>query len=147
MSIFSLRKVSNTKAKLIADNHDCISKAKKRFKFDYLLVLEDDAELIYESQLNKITNYLLPNLMDRHPEIVQFKLYRSLIWQGFGLDFKPLVELLLTPFLIIVMCYLSVLKWMHIRVIQPKTFFYPKHVRCVILFNFEKFKKEGPQKN
>ena len=50
VSIFNFSKVSNnTKAKLISDNYECIGKAMERFKFDYLLVLEDDAELIHES--------------------------------------------------------------------------------------------------
>ena len=72
VSIFNFSKVSNnTKAKLISDNYECIGKAMERFKFDYLLILEDDAELINESQLNKITNYMLPNIMDNHPEIVE----------------------------------------------------------------------------
>ena len=99
---------NNTKAKLISDNYECIGLAMERFKFDYLLVLEDDAELIHESQLKKITNYLLPNVMDNHPEIVQLKLYHSLRVQGFGFEFQPMVDLLLSPVLIIIICYLLV---------------------------------------
>ena len=94
--------------KLISDNYECIGKALERFKFDYLLILEDDAELIHESQLNKITNYLLPNVMDNHPEIFELKLFRSLKVQGFGFQLQPMVDLLLTPILIIIMCYLLV---------------------------------------
>ena len=119
VSIFNFSKVSNnTKAKLISDNYECIGKAMERFKFDYLLILEDDAELIHESQLNKITNYLIPNLMDNQPEIVELKLYHSLRFEGFGLDRQPMADLLLTPILIIIMCYLLVPQWIQ-NILMP----------------------------
>ena len=109
LPIFNFSKESkNTKAKLISDNYECIGKAMEMFKFDYLLILEDDAELIHEGQLNKITNYLLPNIMDSNPEIVELKLFHFLRLQGFGFDLQPMVDLLLTPILIIIMLYLLV---------------------------------------
>ena len=125
-SVFNFSKVSkNTKAKLISDNYECIGKAMERFKFDYLLILEDDAELINESQLNKITNYLLPNLMDNQPKIVELKLYHSLRFEGFGLDRQPMVDLLLTPILIIIMCYFLVPHWIQNILMPNKLRFQP----------------------
>ena len=113
-TFFSSSQVSNsTKAKLISDNYECIGKAMEMFKFDYLLILEDDAELIHKSHLSKITNYLLPNIMDNRPEIAELKLFYSLRFQGFGLDIQPMVDLLLTPLLIIMMCYIFLQKRMH----------------------------------
>ena len=109
LPIFNFSKESkNTKAKLISDNYECIGKAMEMFKFDYLLILEDDAELIHEGQLNKITNYLLPNIMDSNPEIVELKLFHFLRLQGFGFDLQPMVDLLLTPILIVIVCSLLV---------------------------------------
>ena len=119
VSIFNFSKVSNnTKAKLISDNYECIGKAMAKFKFDYLLILEDDAELIHESQLNKISNYLLPNLMDKRPEIAELKLFYSLRYQGFGFALQPMVDLLLTPLLIIMIFYMFLPKWMRYSMVK-----------------------------
>ena len=72
--------------------------------------------MIDGSGLDKIVNILLPHVMDRRADITEAKLFNSLIFQGFGTDLQPTLDLLLTPLFIVLICYMSLPQWIKERI-------------------------------
>lgn len=96
---------SKTKSKEIADYYECISRAVRSYDFEYLLVLEDDAELMDGRHMDSIVNQLLPTVAEKHSDVAVLKLFYSSRFQGFALEFQPIVDLLAAPLLVLFMCY------------------------------------------
>ena len=93
---------TNSKAKEIADYYECLKEAKIRYRFKYILVLEDDAEPSKSNSIEEITYSVIPQVMEEKPEVIFSKLFYSFGYQGFSINLDTLVEI--TTFYMLTFC-------------------------------------------
>ena len=65
---------TNSKAKEIADYYECLKEATNKYRFNYILVLEDDAEPATPTTIEEITHHVIPNVMQQKPDVIFSKL-------------------------------------------------------------------------
>ena len=83
---------NNSKSKEIADYYECVKEAKNRYRFNYLLVLEDDAEPSTPKTIEQIIYSIIPLVMKENEDVILAKLFYSFGYQGFSLTFESIVE-------------------------------------------------------
>ena len=118
--IFSYYKMQTTNgnAKEIADYYECLKEAKNRYRFKYILVLEDDAEPATSTAIEEITYSVIPLVMEQKPDVIFSKLIYSNGYHGFVMDFEAIIDITTFSLLIsfIVYCLLLVMdKLQHSR--------------------------------
>ena len=104
---------TNGYAKEIADYYECLIEAKNRYRFKYILVLEDDAEPATSNTLEDITYSVIPLVMEQKPDVLFSKLFYSFGFQGFSMNFETVIEIMTFSLLISFIVYSSlfVMDW------------------------------------
>ena len=111
---FSHTKVHN-KAKENGDYYECIKRAHEGFKFDYLLVLEDDAELS-DGELERLLKQLdALTAVTNKRQLYMIKLFHNSYLDGFGLECESLKDLLVTPLLVQTIYHIIITKCLKLK--------------------------------
>ena len=88
-----MKSASNTsKSKEIADYFECVKFAYHSFDFEYLLVVEDDAEPAHTNAIHDIVYRLLPHINGKEYDLI--KLYYNPDYQGFSEDVQRVLDLI-----------------------------------------------------
>jgi len=96
---------NSSKSKEIADYYECVKEAKNRYRFKYLLVLEDDAEPSTPKTIEQIIHSIIPLVMNENEDVILAKLFYSFGYQGFSMTFESFVEVLCSYVATVFMVY------------------------------------------